>query len=146
MESPFATANSSVVLYLEPLLNTYCKTYQNVITLSSIPSGPLADLVTPISSAKLSPFQDSVGSCVFVLLRYPKNVCGGGRPSFKNSDYFMGADDIPSVFSYLQSNGYSIDTDLTKMLNKSRITIGGVSETRFSGDRKMICMIRHIGG
>jgi hypothetical protein len=53
----------------------------------------------------------------------------------------MGADDIPSVLAYLNSNGYKVDTGLTKMLFKSRITIGGVSETRLSGDRKMICMV-----
>jgi len=151
MESPFAKhhANSSIVLYLEPILNTYYQTYQNVITLSDIPSGPLADLTTTISTPKLSPFQQAPmfsnsrngSNCIIVLLRYPKEAMGG-RPSLKNLDYFMTADDIPSVFSYLQSNGYIIDTDLTKMLYKSRVTIGGVSDTRISGDRKMICMFR----
>jgi hypothetical protein len=52
----------------------------------------------------------------------------------------MGADDIPSIFGYLRTQGYSIDNDLTKMMNTSRVEIGGVSEMRFSGDRKMICM------
>ena len=155
MESPFAKsyANSSVVLYLEPILNTFYKTYQNIITLSSMPAGPLADLVTTISTAKLSPFQEAgafsspgmySGNCTYVLLRYPKNVCGGGV-SLKNTDYFMGADDIPSVFGYLQSNGYTIDTALTKMLYKSKVVVGGVSETRVSGDRKMICMCNYLG-
>lgn len=151
MESPFAAANSSVVLYLEPILNTYYKTYQNIITLSSMPQGSLADLVATIYTTKLSPFQQSgtfsspgmySANCVYVLLRYPKHMCGE-RPSFKNINYFMTADDIPSVFSYLQNNGYTIDTNLTKMLSHSRICIGGVSETRISGDRKMICMISH---
>jgi hypothetical protein len=53
----------------------------------------------------------------------------------------MGADDIPSVLAYLVSNGYKVDTSMTKMLNHGRVMIGGVSETRFSGDRKMICMV-----
>ena len=155
MDSPFAksSANSSVVLYLEPILNTYYKTYQNIITLSAMPAGPLADLVTTISTAKLSPFQEAgafstpgmySGNCTYVLLRYPKKSCGGGV-SLKNTDYFMGADDIPSVFGYLQSNGYTIDTALTKMLYKSKVVVGGVSETRVSGDRKMICMCNYLG-
>lgn len=153
MESPFASANSSFTLYLEPVLNTYYKTYQNIITVNIMPTGPLEQMVSTISTAKLSPFHQSgvfsaptIGrgsNCTFVLLRYPKSQCGGRCSSLKNVDYFMGADDIPSVISYLQSNGYDIDTDITKMLYKSRINIGGVSETRLSGDRRMICMARY---
>lgn len=154
MESPFATSNQSFVLYLEPILNSYYKTYQNVITLSIMPSGPLATMVTSMSTTKLSPFQEfgafsSPGmftdNCVYVLLRYPKQGSGfGGRGSIKHPDYFMGVDDIPAVLSWLVSNGYSIDTDITKMLYKSRIMIGGVSESRLSGDRKMVCMARFL--
>jgi hypothetical protein len=153
MESPFASANSGFTLYLEPVLNTYYKTYQNIITVNIIPNGPLESMVSAISTSKLSPFQQPgsfslpiIGrghNCTFVLLRYPKAQCGGGRPSFKNKDYFMGADDIQSVISYLQNNGYTIDTDITRMLHKSRIIVGGVSETRLSGDRRMICMARY---
>lgn len=147
MESPFAAANSSVVLYLEPYLNSFFKSYQNIITLSSMPSGPLSNLVSTISSPKLSPFHDnspfSSPSCTFALMRYPTS--GNGRHSAKNSDSFMGADDIPSVFSYLQQNGYTIDTSLTKILFKSKISIGGPSESSSSssGNRKMICMIQY---
>jgi hypothetical protein len=151
MESPFAKSNGSFVLYLEPVLNSYYKTYQNIITISTMPSGPLADMVTMINTPKLSPFQEfgqfsspnfgRGGGCTHVLLRYPKSACGVSGSIGKNNDVFMGADDIPSVIAYLNSHGYTVDTGLTKMLFKSRITIGGVSETRLSGDRKMICMV-----
>jgi len=147
MESPFKN-HSSVVMYLEPYLNSFTKNYQNIITLSDMPNGPLSNMVTTISSPKLSPFQflnngNNPNNCIFVLLRYPKTVCGGGNGSLKNSDFFMGADDIPSIFGYLRTNGYSIDTEITKMMNKSRVLIGGVSDARFSGDRKMICMFSY---
>lgn len=143
MTSPF-TQNKSFVLYLEPILNSYYGAYQNVITLSCRPPGPLSDMVTNMSMPKLSPFQEAGafsgtrGNCVLVLLRYPS-----GGVNLKATDSFMGADDIPSVFSYLLSNGYRIDTDLTKMLFKSKAMVGGVSDTRFSGDRKMIAMVTY---
>ena len=54
----------------------------------------------------------------------------------------MGADDIPSIFSYLSSNGYTVDTQLTKMLFKSDV-VNGSSQNRLSGNKKMICMIRY---
>lgn len=147
MESPFDNYNSHCILYLEPFLNNFHKTYQNVITLSSMPDGPLANLVTTTSTSKLSPFQqlNSISSnpsnCVHVLLRYPKNSTGS-ISSVKNTEYFMGHDDIPSIFSYLQSNGYEVDTKLTKMLFKSDV-VGGSSQNRLSGNKKMICMIRY---
>jgi hypothetical protein len=151
MESPFDN-NKSFVLYLEPFLNTYYSTYQNIITLNTLPSGPLSNMVVPYSMEKLSPFQEAGvfsgnlgfrGNCTLVLLRYPKGVCGG--INLKNTDTFMGADDIPSVISYLLSNGYRVDTDITKMLFKSRAMSGGISENRFSGDRKMIAMATFVG-
>ena len=147
MESPFDNYNSHCILYLEPFLNNFHKTYQNVITLSSMPDGPLANLVTTTSTSKLSPFQqlNSISSnpsnCVHVLLRYPKNSAGS-ISSVKNTEHFMGHDDIPSIFSYLQSNGYEVDTKLTKMLFKSDV-VGGSSQNRLSGNKKMICMIRY---
>ena len=55
----------------------------------------------------------------------------------------MGADDIPSVFSYLQSQGYKVDTSLTTMLQDGRVVIGGVSDKRYSGNRKMIAMVSY---
>lgn len=155
MESPFSNFggqnNGTFVLYIEPILNTYYQTYQNVITVSEMPSGPLADMVTLINLPKLSPFQQAgvfsvpylgrgIGSCVYVLLRYPKSVCGVVGTG-KNTDNFMGADDIPSVLGYLVSNGYKVDTSITKMLQNSRVLIGGYSDKRFSGDRKMICLV-----
>jgi hypothetical protein len=137
MESPFASANSSVILYLEPYLNSYYNTYQNIITLSSIPKGPLSHLVSTVSSPKLSPFQSpSSSNCLYALLRYPVS---SSAHSVKNSDYFMGADDIPAVFSYLQQNGYTVEHSLTKLLFKSNIRIGADPST----PRKMICMIQY---
>jgi hypothetical protein len=145
MESPFTKTNiSTFILYLEPYLNTYYKAYQNIITLSSMPNGPLSNMVTKISSSKLSTFQtvsdfnNNPFNCMYVLLRYPLN---SGRNNLKYTDSFMGADDIPSIFSYLVENGYKIDTDLTKMLYKSPVIIGGVSDSRISGNRKMIAII-----
>ena len=142
-ESPFAKSNSSFSIYLEPILNTYYQTYQNVMTFSGIPPGPINDMVTQITSKKLSPFQQSPPltsnpfNCTYVLIRYPKS---SSMSNIKNTDYFMTADDIPSVISYLQDNGYKIDTDITTLLFKSKIPIGGVSESRISGNRKLILM------
>jgi len=143
-DSPFANTNSLIVLYLEPYLNTFYKSYQNIITLNAMPTGPLALLVSSISSPRLSPFYDtspftSYPQCTFALLRYPNNSSTPHSP--KNPDFFMGADDIPSVFSYLRQNGYTIDTSLTKLILNTNISLAGTSNHNAS--RKMICTIQY---
>jgi hypothetical protein len=135
----------SFILYLEPILNTYYQSYQNVITINRIPEGPLQNLTYTINAAKLSPFQAASmysspfykgENCTHVIIRYPAE-----NFSWKNSDIFMGKDDIPNIFSFLLENGYKINTDLTKMLFDSGIDMGGIADRRFSGERKMICMV-----
>ena len=39
MISPFDNISNTICLFLEPILNTYYHTYQEVITLSDMPTG-----------------------------------------------------------------------------------------------------------
>jgi len=132
----------AVILYLEPILNTYYKEYMNVLTVSDMPAGPLRDLVSRIRSEKLSPFTtcspfDAGESCKMVLCRYPH-----AKPSMNHVDGFMMAKDIPAVLSYLQSHGYKIDTEMTKIIQRSGVSVG---ESCNSGKRKMICLFSYTG-
>jgi hypothetical protein len=146
MESPFYTNKGNVfTLYLEPILDSYSQTYIHVVTLSDIPQGPLSKMVKNMSLPKLSKYM-SYGSysginvsnnCVYVLMKYP--IIGPGVP--KNIDNYMRSEDIPAIFSYLIANGYIINKDLTKMMNNSKVVMGGISDNRLSGNRKMICMV-----
>jgi len=126
----------TVILYLEPVLNTYLGQYMNILTVSDMPTGPLRDLVSRIWSEKLSPFTvsspfDVDDSCKLVVCRYPRS-----KPSMNHVDGFMMAKDIPAVLSYLQTHGYKIDTDLTKIIQRSGVSIG-------EGTRKMICLFSY---
>lgn len=142
LESPFSSSSGSIILYLEPVLNSYFKSYQNILTVSSMPSGPLKNMVSRIKFPKLSEFSTfspfspvSIECGTYVLGRYTSSI------NMTNSDAFMYADDIPSVLSYLQTNGYTIDTSLTTMLQKSEVRIGGNNGA--SGNRRMVCMFTY---
>ena len=100
--SPFTKKSTTFVLYLEPILNTYFQAYQNVMTISNIPEGPLRPLVYTINAAKLSPFQGASiygspfyngNNCTHVILRYPATEF-----SWKNSVIFIGKDDRIGCF------------------------------------------------
>ena len=143
--NPFSS-NQSFVLYLEPIYNPVLQIYQNVITLNCVPAGPVSNMVSHINLPKLSPFQQATpnydgSNCVFVLLRHPVSKIGSGNSAFKWNGAFMGSDDIPSVFSYLQTHGYQVDTNTTTMLQTGQVVVGGVSDKRFSGNRRMIAMV-----
>ena len=135
MESPFDN-NSTIVFYLEPILNPYNNVYQNVITLSCMPEGPLKDLVITKSFPKLSPFQQSSTThrdqCVYVLSRYPKQ----STSYTMGNETFMNGEDVPSLLSYLSTNGYKVESDLTRLIFDSNIKNTMNNSQRY---RKLIC-------
>lgn len=150
MESPFSSENTNIVMYLEPFLDSYNKTYLNILTLSCMPKGPLEKMVARINPPALSEYQSSMGfgtgisgGCMHALLRYPKSGIK------KNNHVYMYSDDIPSVLSYLISNGYTIDTHMTNMLLQT--TSSSSSGHSFghsfghSYNRKMICIFSYNG-
>ena len=147
-DSPFSNC-SSFVLYLEPIYNPLLQIYQNAITLNCKPPGPLANMVSYVHLSKLSPFQQpsptfDLMSCAYVLLRFPVSKVGSGIGAMKSPNILMSADDIPSVFSYLQTHNYKVDTSTTTMLQDGRVLVGGVSERRFSGNRRMIAIVQYL--
>jgi hypothetical protein len=97
--------------------------YDNIITINLLPRGPLAKIVRQInfSNAKLSDFTGYENKCGYALLSL-RGACAGICGDRKNHR-LMTANEIPDLFSYLLSNGYKIDTSLTKMMNTSNIQI-----------------------
>jgi hypothetical protein len=137
-DSPFENVNSFTV-YVEPYLDTYTKEYLNIITIDKMPDGPLATLAMTINPPKLSPFQSSICSftnnnCKMAISRYyNKGLC-------KKSNRFLLAEDIPSLISYLQLNGYIVNTEITKIIQRSNINIGN---TVCDNKKKMVCVVSY---
>jgi len=138
--SVFDISNTSVSFYLDNVLDSGSQTYYKVISLSAMPPGPLANMVVSRKFPPLSEFQtlspwDIHGShCRYVLLRYPKGTVGSG--SIHN---LMSQNDIPSLFAYLASNGYQVQTELTKLISDQGLHSGGASS------RKFICFATYGG-
>ena len=99
--------------------------YGNIITINLFPKGPLGKIVRQVnfSNNRLSEFTELSeygNKCGYALLSLREiGGIGGGRYSHR----FMTANEIPDLFSFLLSNGYKIDTSLTKMMNSSNIQI-----------------------
>lgn len=137
-QSPF-DAIESYTAYLEPYLNTYYKEYQQIITLSKQPKGELAKYVRPIQIKPLSPFNQvsplaDPFQCTFAVLR-------SQHPNLKSVNPFLTKQDIPAFISFLKVQGYHVDMDIFKIINKS-----GLSHTtnEYSGGKKtMLCQFTY---
>jgi hypothetical protein len=101
------------IISVEPYLNQYQKQYQNILVVNDMPSGPLGERVVRINPPKLSPFNDSAinrgHQCIYAI----RNECLTAGYEYATLD------DIPQMLVYLVSNGYKIDHDTTKLLQRT---------------------------
>ena len=124
-------------LYSQPYLTNYgyngC--YRNIITLNMFPQGPLSKLVVRTQFRPLSEFQTFGGDCderktcglALRSLRGSSNGCGSG---------LMSVEELPDLYSFLVSNGYKIETSLTKMTNASKIQLNNENN-----NAELICFV-----
>jgi hypothetical protein len=131
--------NNSVktfTLFSRPYLDKINQCYKNIITINNIPKGPLSQYIKKIQFPQLSPFKVSspcspIDKCGYALTKID-NHC------FSNcGDNLLTTDDVPDLISYLMTNGYKVDTSITKMFNASDI--------RFNTNNanKLICFVTY---
>ena len=128
----------TVSLFSQPYLDTYNQCYKNIVVVNLMPQGPLSHLVRLVKFPPLSKFKQP-GPCT------PLKDCGYALSSLggcnagcgKFGSDLMSVDEVPNLISYLVSNGYSIDTSITKMFN--------TSEIRFDTNmgNKLICFVTY---
>lgn len=102
-----------VTMFLQPILDPVSKTYYDVITLSNKPHGPLSAFVRHASFPKLSEFQGNnfCNSCLHVVMKLNPD-------SYSHSCKYSGMEDISDIFSFLVSNGYVIEEELTRITSQ----------------------------
>lgn len=123
--------SSTFVLNSRPFLNrnNYNQSYSNIVTINMEPKGPLRRLTRRVRFERLSEFKEPYCS---------KDLCGLALRSLREGgEKLMSTDEVPDLFSFLLSNGYKIDTSLTKMMN--------TSDVRFHTDNanKIICFVTY---
>ena len=130
----------TVSLFSQPFLDTYNQCYKNIVVVNLKPQGPLGDLVRFVKFPPLSEFKQPgpcspLKDCGFAIMSLA--ACSGNCAKF-GSD-LMVVDEVPDLISFLVSNGYSVDTSITKMFNTSDI--------RFDTNtgNKLICFITYNG-
>jgi hypothetical protein len=136
---PPINGSKSVSLFSQPYLDTYNQCYKNIVVTNLMPQGPLAEIVKFVNFPPLSEFKQP-GPCS------PLKQCGlalmslsGCYVGCKFGSDLMVVDEVPTLISFLLSNGYTVDTGITKMLNDSDIRF----DTNMGN--KLICLITYNG-
>jgi hypothetical protein len=108
----------------QPFYDEYNQCYKNILTINTEPQGPLRKFVKRINFPRLSQFQregpcNEIPKCGLVLYGLSSNVnCFKG-----NGCNIMTPNNILDLTSFLLSNGYQIETQITNMLNQSEVKL-----------------------
>ena len=117
-----------------PYYDQYSQCYKNILLINIMPNGPLRLFVRRIRFPRLSTLHinwqgqgncNNIDTCGFVLHRF--GFCNDGQ-NIGNNNYDSGCNlmtpnDIPDLISFLLSNGYQIETQITNMLNQSEVKL-----------------------
>jgi len=101
-------------LSLATHLNTRDSCYEKIITVDREPNGPLSQHIKRLNPPPLSPFEVNTSCstpcrCVYAI------------KSFVDSSRLLPPHEIPQLYSFLQSNGYSIDIAVSQMTMQSEV-------------------------
>ena len=99
--------------------------YRNILMVNVEPPGPLRFHVRPLRLPRLSPFrrndyQSNFQGCGLAIFN---SLLLSFVPGSRNSLDLMTPDEIPFLITFLESNGYQIDTQITNMLNQSEVKL-----------------------
>ena len=110
-------------IFSRPYYDSYQQKYTNILTINKKPEGELRKITKQIKFFPLSPFK-----------RRERQQCGYGFCLEPNK--LVMTNEIPELFSFLTENGYTIDTQTTKMLNENDI--------RINDDCTLVAFIVHL--
>jgi len=122
----------------QPFYDQYSQCYKNILTVNIEPKGPLNKFVRRLNYPRLSPFQrdgtcHSLDRCGLAITKFgvaPRLYNGCGK--YNSGCDLMTPDDIPTLISFLLSNGYQVDTQITNMLNLSPVKINSIQKIAFT--------------
>ena len=106
-------------LYIQPYYDNISQQYTNIITINKNPNGPLSDYITTLQYNPLSEFSGFNKICSRLCIYAIKNINNIQYNSFN----LLSPDNIDDLVIFLTENNYSINKDLTKIMNNDKIYV-----------------------
>jgi hypothetical protein len=109
----------------------YNQNYKNILMVNIDPPGPLRSHVRPLRLPRLSPFsrnqQNNYIGCGLAIVSLRSFFESNSFIPINNIGKYgfdlMTPDEIPYLITFLESNGYQIETQITNMLNQSEVKL-----------------------
>lgn len=122
-----------------PFYDTRLQQYTKILSINAVPVGPLAHRVKTVRPPRLS------GLCGTGAIN--GNTCIHALLSSSCCDEFMTPQQLPDLFAFLVSNGYTVDTALTKLAAKHQYGGGGggclPSTTTNANPNSLVCIVSY---
>jgi len=105
---------------MKPYYDNVTQCYKNILVLNKEPVGPLKTIIKRINPSKLSDINNT---------DYTYNTCCDEPKciyaicDINNYNQLMHVDDISNLFEYLINHGYTVDTSITNMFQKSSVKL-----------------------
>ena len=112
------------VITSEPYYDNNSKCYFNILIIDRPPNGPLKSLVKKLTISNLSPFQ---------INNNIKYKCYYAIYDINNNNIPMNSDNYYDLYIYLLNNSYTINAELTNMIDKST----------FKSSKNLLCFISY---
>jgi len=115
-----------------PYYDRNCQQYQNILMVNTVPEGPLGTFIRKIQIPRLhreATSYSSIEGCGLAITNpFFSHAFNNVYNSFSNNNNnckngLMTPNEIPDLYSFLTSNGYQIETQLTNMMNQSGVKI-----------------------
>ena len=100
--------------------NSIEQCYRKIVVIDRKPQGPLQNIVRTLHTPKLSPFQESSPCC-------PINRCIQAIYDPNDPSRLLSLESLPLLVTFLQTNGYTIDSGLTTLMKPSNELIFYIS-------------------
>ena len=97
--------------------------YLRILTMDRKPQGPLANWVRILHSSKLSPFQESSPCCT-------SEHCIFAMYS-QDTGHLLQLCSQPLLLTFMLQNGYTIDSELTKIMQNNRVKSSNKKQLMF---------------
>ena len=143
-----------------PFYDARQQQYTKILCINAVPvAGALATRVKTVRPPRLSglssasgPCNSSNNKCIHALTRaHGISGSGGGCGSGSGcgSDY-MTPDELPELFAFLASNGYTVDLGLTKLAAKHQSGgggggSGGGGACSNTNSNSLVCLVSYAG-
>ena len=126
----------------QPYYDRYSKQYQNILLVNVVPEGPLGAFIRRLQLPRLYKegrnYNGLEGCGLAIVNLFPSySFSNGNSNSNKLKNGLLTPNEIPDLYSFLTSNGYQIETQLTNMMNQSAVKI--------TPGRQIVCSATYFG-